>query len=65
MISTRMKDAIDGLDENGIKKQISLTMESKHIQKHEIIDYCRFRLKTLDRSAVVIPEPEIQQGELF
>ncbi len=53
------KKAIDKLDEEQLRNQISTSMCCHNKNKHEIIEYCESRLESLNVESALVPEPDL------
>ncbi len=53
------KNAIDKLDEQQLRNQISTTMCCHNKDKAEIVAYCESRLESLNVESALVPEPDL------
>lgn len=58
-MTERTKTILNGLDENGLKKQFSITTDA------EVKEYIEARLDSLHVGDALVEGTEIKQGEFF
>jgi len=59
-MNTTKKKAIDKLDEQQLRNQISTTMCCNNKDKTEIVEYCETRLEKLNVESAIVPEADLQ-----
>ncbi len=58
-MNSNQKKAIDNLDEEQLRNQISTSMCCHNKNKNEIIEYCESRLESLNVESAIVPEPDL------
>ena len=58
-MTTAKKKAIDKLDEQGLRNQISTIMCCTNKDKTEIVEYCEARLEKLNVDSAIVPEADL------